>query len=106
MYAASVDHGRTLRPRPEPPSRRRIRKAGIGVGAFLFMAVVLAQTAHGSSPAGLETVHVEPGQTLWSIAAQRYPGADTRAKVLEIEKLNGRAAPDLRVGETLKVPAA
>ena len=106
MYAASLDYGRTVRPRPEPRSRRRIRKAGVGIGAFVFMAIVLAQTAHGSTPGGLEMVRVEPGQTLWGIAADRYPGADTRSKVLEIESLNGLTGPDLRVGETLKVPAA
>ena len=78
----------------------------MGVGAFLFMAVVLAQTAHGSTPNGVETVTVGPGQTLWGIAAQRYPDADTRAKVIEIERLNGLGGPELRVGEQLKVPAA
>jgi LysM repeat protein len=83
-----------------------VRKAAIGVGAFLFMAVVLAQTAHGSTPGGVETVTVSPGQTLWQIAAERYPDADTRAKVVEIERLNGLAGPGLQVGEQLKVPAA
>lgn len=78
----------------------------MGMGAFLVMAVVLAQTAHGSSPNGVETVTVAPGQTLWSIAAQRYPAADTRAKVIEIERLNGLGGPDLQVGEQLKVPGA
>ena len=106
MYAATIDYGRTLRRRPEPPSRRRFRKAAIGAGSFVLMAIVLAQTAHGSTPGGVETVTVSPGQTLWGIAAERYPTADTRDKVIEIERLNALAGPGLRVGETLKVPAA
>ena len=101
-----MDRGRIYRRRPEAAGRRRLRKLAIGISAFVFMALVLAQAAHGSAPGGVETVTVGPGQTLWAIAAERYPDADTRAKVVDIERLNGLSGPDLQVGEQLKVPAA
>ena len=70
------------------------------------MAVVLAQSAHGSAPSGYETVRVMPGQSLWSIAADRYPSSDTRAKVGEIMKANRLQTVQLSVGEELKVPTS
>ena len=40
----------------------------------------------------------------WSIAAERYTGADVREKVGEIERANGLSSPVIVPGEVLKVP--
>jgi hypothetical protein len=42
---------------------------------------------------------------LWTIAAQRYPGDDTRARVDEIERENGLKSPVVYPGQELRVPA-
>lgn len=110
MYAATYGPTRELavlsRRRPVRSSRRRARKVLLGLGTFLFMAVVLAQAAHGSTPTGFETVRVQPGQTLWGIAADRYPGADTRDKVGEIMSANGLRDANIAAGVELKVPSS
>lgn len=59
----------------------------------------------GSAAAASETVTVAPGDTLWGIAAQRYPDADVRQKVFEIEQLNGLRGPTILAGQRLRVPA-
>jgi LysM repeat protein len=48
---------------------------------------------------------VQPGDTLWSIAAEHYPSSDVRAKVEEIERANGLHSPVIQVGETLHLPS-
>jgi LysM repeat protein len=48
---------------------------------------------------------VQPGDTLWSIAAQRYPTDDVRGRVDDIERANGLQSPVIEVGEILKLPA-
>jgi LysM repeat protein len=59
----------------------------------------------GSAPAASGTVTVEPGDTLWGIAARRYPDADVRQKVFEIEQLNGLRGPTIMAGQRLRLPA-
>jgi LysM repeat protein len=49
-------------------------------------------------------VVVQPGDTLWSIAAQRYPSDDVRARVDDIEQANGLHSPVIEAGELLKLP--
>jgi LysM repeat protein len=73
------------------------------VGALGFG---FATVAWGSAPGGYQTVTVGVGDTIWSVAAERYPGADTREKVAEIERANGLSSPLIHPGEQLKVPAA
>ena len=109
MYVSVLDYNVMPRQRPESPARRHARTQGrrllVGAGAFLFLAFALAQVAQGSAPSGFDTIQVQPGDSLWSIAAQRYPSADTRAKIDEIVRANNLNGEVLRVGEELKVPA-
>ena len=51
-----------------------------------------------------ETVTVESGDTLWTIASSRYPDADTREKVFQIQQLNGMSGPTILAGQELRVP--
>lgn len=66
-------------------------------------AVVATDTA--SQSATVTTITVQPGQTLWSVAAEARPDADIRSTVDEIVKLNALedGAP-LPIGATLAVP--
>jgi LysM repeat protein len=88
-------------------SARHIRPVG-RLAAVLFLALCvslgLAVAAHGSS-AGDTTIVVQPGDTLWSIASQRYPSDDVRGRVDDIERANGLSSPVIQAGETLRLPA-
>jgi LysM repeat protein len=88
-------------------SRRRIRPVGRLAAVFALAAAVslsLAVVAHGGTASQDSTIVVQTGDTLWSIASQRYPSDDTRGKVLEIERANGLSDPLIEVGETLRLP--
>jgi len=81
------------------------RRAFLVLGALLFLCAACARAAWGSTPAAYDTVTVRPGDSVWTIAAQRYPGADTRDKVGEIMSANGLHDPTLFPGRQLRVPA-
>jgi nucleoid-associated protein YgaU len=88
-------------------STRRIRPAGRLAAVFVLAMAVslsLAVVAHGGTAAQDSTVVVQPGDTLWSIAAQRYPADDLRARVQDIESANGLKSPVIQAGETLHLP--
>jgi len=70
----------------------------------LSVSLGLAVAAHGSS-AGETTVVVQPGDTLWSIASERYPSDDVRGRVADIERANGLHSPVIHAGEALRLPA-
>ena len=89
-------------------STRRIRPAGRLVAVLLLALSVslgLAVVAHGGVAAQDSTVVVQPGDTLWSIAAQRYPSEDVRARVGDIERANHLQTPVIEAGEILRLPA-
>jgi len=94
------------------PLRAARREAGLAAaGRVLVVMLVgtvvalgLAVLAHGASAPADVTVTVQPGDTLWSIAASRYPGDDPRARVDQIEQLNGMRSPSIEAGETLHLP--
>jgi|SRR5438105_7999854 len=106
MYGYATDQMRLRYPRPRPlwPSVLRRMVVGVAVGGLLVFG--LARAVQGSSPAAYETVTARAGDTLWAIAAQRYPNADTREKVDEIERANGLDSPIIQPGEALRVPSS
>ncbi len=53
-------------------------------------------------PAGGETLLVQPGQTLWTIARDLQPSGDVRPLVDELAALNGGAT--LEAGQNLVLP--
>jgi LysM repeat protein len=67
------------------------------------VTLALSRVAQGGEAAA--TIVVQPGDTLWAIAAERYPADDTRARVDQIERLNGLQSPVIEAGETLRLPA-
>jgi len=104
MYAAGygIRPLRSTRPGAGVP---RAVKAAIAPAAILLVGTALAMAAHGWQGPATATLVVQPGDTLWSIAAQRYAGDDVRGRIDQIERLNGLDGPVIEVGETLKLPA-
>ena len=90
---------------------RRVRWPLLALGAVALLGAGFATEAVGSPllagpvPAAAERVTVEPGDSLWTIASRRYPDADARQKVFEIEQLNGLRTPTIVPGQRLRVPA-
>jgi LysM domain len=105
-----------LRPAPLRLTRRGRRVAAtLAVGAATLALVlgwlVLASGAQaadhgvpGAGHAGMARVVVQPGQTLWAIAAAADPGADPRAVVAEIMQVNALSTAAIQPGEQLWVP--
>jgi len=59
-----------------------------------------------SDPVVYETVIVQPGQSLWQIAADAAPNVDPRSTIARIVDLNGlTSAGDVRGGQQITVPA-
>jgi hypothetical protein len=102
MYAAGYSI-RPLRSHRDVPLRHLGRWSLVLV-AVATLALGLSKVALGDTPAVVTTVVVEPGDTLWGIAAARYPGDDIRVRIDEIERLNGLHSPQIGVGEVLQLP--
>ncbi len=62
---------------------------------------VLTRASDGAGQA--QSYVVQPGDTLWSIAASRY-GGDPRAGVWQLQQRNGLAGTTITPGEKLVVP--
>ncbi len=81
------------------------RRRGLGRLLFLVIGLMLAsgQLAYGSGGARFETVVVEPGDTVWTIAQAHYQG-DPRPHVDAILELNRLRTPLLWPGQRLRIP--
>ena len=70
----------------------------------LLAALVWAVIARASTAAGPERTYVvQPGDTLWSIATDRY-GGDPRSGVWKIERRYGLAGRPLVAGRRIVLP--
>jgi hypothetical protein len=82
--------------------------ATVGVTVGSLAAAGGAQAANHGRPgagyAGLRQIVVQPGQTLWSIAAQAEPSADPRLVVAEIMTANAMSNTVIEAGQLLWVP--
>ena len=106
MYDGTTDLMRLRYPRPRPRWRGASRRLVIGAAAFGLLVFGFAHAVQGSPVAAYESVTVQPGDTLWAIAAERYPNADTREKVDEIERANGLGDSFIHPGQDLRVPTS
>lgn len=109
----------TQRPtaRPAAPQRSTVRltRRGRLVVFLAALAVVLmagfflgagsVATGEAGTPTPTTTVMVEPGDTLWGIAAEASDGGDVRETMREIERLNALESVALNAGQKLRVPA-
>jgi nucleoid-associated protein YgaU len=86
---------------------------GIGVAALaaiIWLAVAGQAQASGNAKAGrpaggtVARVVVQPGQTLWGIAAKVDPGADPRTIIPQIVDMNALSGTAISVGQVLWVP--
>ena len=105
MYAA----GFGIKPwrAPRADGYRSVRRLLAAVAAVSFLSIGFALGARGGSDGGYTTtVVVQPGDTLWAIAADRYPNADTRDRVDEIERANGLGDAFIQPGQSLRVPTS
>jgi nucleoid-associated protein YgaU len=102
MYAA----GHSIRPlwAPQAPGFRHLGRWLLVVVLILLAGWLMARVALGGTAPAYTEVVVQPGDTLWSIAAAHYPAADPRESIQAIEALNGLSGPGIVVGETLELP--
>lgn len=90
--------------------RSVLATAGVLIASLIwFAAATAAQAAdHGAPPhpAGhaMSQIVVQPGQTLWSIAAQADPAADTRLVIQRIVSANSLTSENITAGQRLWVP--
>jgi len=90
-------------------SRRSLRRDPLVVAAALLCAVLffvlLARAVYvGTSVCG-QQITVQPCQTLWSIAGERYPDDDVRTRIDQIIDANHLQGAQVYAGETLILPA-
>jgi LysM domain len=87
----------------------------VAAAAALLLAVLSlviaasAQATNHPAPSGaaqqnLTQVTVRPGQSLWSVAENADPNADTRMVVQQIIELNGLTGTVIFVGQRLWIP--
>ena len=108
------------RPAPLPPLRltRRGRIVLIGIPLVLLAALLLSLAGFFNAPAKASesaadlattptvTVTVQPGESLWGIAANVAPERDPRDVVADIVQLNNLPAGGVFPGQQLFVPAS
>ena len=110
------DHGRPgrhLRLVSPPPTRASSwrRRAGALLLMLVVVAMLIAAVGQIGASADLEDrvaghVVIEPGETLWDVAAATAPeGMDTRAQLAAIEELNGIRASDVDAWTVVLLPA-
>jgi LysM domain len=76
----------------------------VGVVLGSWLAPLLSGGDGGLHLAGVSSVVVEPGDTLWSIAASVADGDDVRAVVDRIQELNGLEGSAVVPGQVLRLP--
>lgn len=77
--------------------------AALAIGALMFGDSTAA--TGDAAPIGTETIQVQPGQTVWDIAADANPAGDIRETVDRIVLLNAlEKGAGLQAGDELAVP--
>jgi len=70
----------------------------------LLALLLLAGGVFAGGPPPPRAVVVQPGDSLWTIAAAHYPNDDVRAQVDAIESANHLGSAPLTPGERLVLP--
>ena len=96
--------------RPRPSSLRLTRRGRLVVFGVSLVAVLGLGFAAASGslandkPEPTRVITVEPGQTLWDIAADVSDGGDVRSTMAHLEAINHLDSSTLQVGQHLRVP--
>ena len=106
--------------RPTRPTRRSRRPGGAprltrrGRVLLVLLMALVTSAAFGAGRASVQaatepapallSVTVQPGETLWEIAARVAPQADRRETVARLSRLNDLPGGRLRAGQRLVVP--
>lgn len=110
--AAGVRAERPVARRPGIRLTRRGHLALFAVSCLALFGIVLASGAAADAAVGLsvapatETLVVQQGDSLWSIASELDPGADPRGMVHRIQELNGIGDWPIVPGQRLVVPVS
>lgn len=84
--------------------RHRYLRRRVGV-LLAALACALYLAAHAGAEPETELYTVRPGDTLWSVATERYPPhTDPRVVVEEIREENDLRGYGIRPGEVLRLP--
>jgi hypothetical protein len=95
---------------PRPSTLRLTRRGrlvvlGVGLAAVLGLGFVAATgSLANDKPEPTRVVTVQPGQTLWDLAASVSHGGDVRSTMSHLEAINHLDSTTLQVGQTLRVP--
>lgn len=86
-----------------------LRRVTVAVAAIVVILVVAAAgfaltRGLGVAPTQTRAIVVQPGQSLWQVAASVSPDADVSATTEQIRVLNNLDATPLTPGQTLLVP--
>ncbi|WP_054955793.1 LysM peptidoglycan-binding domain-containing protein [Paenibacillus dakarensis] len=93
---------------------RTIELMKTGIGRFILVILILVSGWTGAfsvfaggleKPVAEKNVIVQPGDSLWSIAAANKPDdMDTRKYISSISKFNELKGPDIQAGDVLALP--
>ena len=75
-----------------------------GVFSFGKDVAVAALSSASASAVATHTVVVQPGETLWQIAARELPNTDRRDAVARIRSLNALEGRSVMAGEAIAIP--
>lgn len=105
--------GRPMSRRPATSKARLTRRGRTVVVLVAFVLLVvgvsLGQASSQAASAGRakpRTVTVQPGETLWQLAARTAPQSDPRLVVEQIERANSLSGAQVFAGQQLVVPPA
>jgi hypothetical protein len=112
---AAVRAGRRSAPPLRLTRRGRVVLAVFTALAALVLVMLLAAGTAGGAPLtghrpagggyqGMTQIVVQPGQSMWSIAASADPAADPRVVIQQIISANSLTGTSIRAGQLLWVP--
>ena len=80
---------------------------GIDLVSYTTDSGVVATLAYSPTDVGsARFITVEPGQTLWDLAEEKFPAADPRDVVADIKHLNALSVETLQPGQRLEIPVS
>ena len=80
--------------------------AGLLLAAFSLGQQDSQAASEVGAPAEVQTVVVQPGESLWSVAQRIAPDNDPREVIAQIQRLNDLESSTLHVGQHLLLPVA